>query len=108
MWKQHLSDNIRSVRQHSAKSLSLVANALGSKMIERVAGLVEELLPSYRRQSSDSKKFSKLETVTQFGVAGPKPEENQHSEESKEGHTHQQNGHNHHHHDKPQDEHENQ
>ena len=64
LWKQHLSDNIRSVRQHSAESLSLVAEALGEKMLDRVIGLIDELLPSYRKQPPDSKKFSQLETVT--------------------------------------------
>jgi len=70
LWRAHLWDNIPSVRQNSAQSLSMAARAYGGEVAEQCWAALDELLPKALEQPSDSKRFGGMDNITQFGVAG--------------------------------------
>lgn len=71
LWFQHLADNIPSVRQGSAAALGKVLRAYGDEAFAVVMPRVVEMLPRAKEQRPDSRQFSGLSNVTQFGVAPP-------------------------------------
>ena len=61
LWFEHLSDNIASVREHSANSIGKVMRVFGKECMERVTAHLDIYLIKVKEQPSDSKKFGELE-----------------------------------------------
>lgn len=76
LWFAHLWDNIPTVRENSAVALSKAVQAYGQEALDRVLPVVREMLPKAHEQPNESKKYSDLENVTQFGVAARKARDN--------------------------------
>ncbi|EGD76480.1 hypothetical protein PTSG_07596 [Salpingoeca rosetta] len=71
LFVRHVGDNIWSVREDAAVALALVTRNFEEDVLDRVFAKLEEMLPSAKDQSEDSKMNSQLENVTRFGVAKP-------------------------------------
>lgn len=72
LWFSHLSDNIQSVREHSAQSIIGVlknAEIFRQELEESIKKHTDENLMLAKTQKEESHKFSGLENETTFGVA---------------------------------------
>lgn len=69
LWFKHLSDNINSVREHSAMALGRVVTVFEAETIPRVKEYLKANLMKAKEQKEDSKKNANLQNETQFGVA---------------------------------------
>ena len=77
LWFNHLSDNIQSVREHSAESLVVVLKGTEKykdQLKEKIEAHVVENVMKAKQQGADSHQFAGLENETVFGVAKPKKE----------------------------------
>lgn len=70
LWKAHLWDNIPSVRENSANAMAKAAKAYGDEMLAFCWAAVDEFLPRAFDQPSESQKYTGLDNITSFGVAG--------------------------------------
>ena len=83
LWFGHLSDNIQSIREHSAESISYVMqHAYKEQLQAKVQEYIQENLMKAKEQGSASQKFAGLQNETQFGVAKPQID-------SSSGHSHE-------------------
>merc|ERR1719329_255377 len=72
LWVAHLSDNIQSVREHSAQSIVQVMKCAYKEELKAVVvKYIDANLMKAKEQGSSSSKFSGLQNETQFGVAKP-------------------------------------
>ena len=72
LWIDHLSDNIFSVRWHSAAALARVyaqADMYRDDLLGRIAQYCDEHILKAKEQKSQSESFAGLSNETQFGVA---------------------------------------
>ena len=76
LWVAHLSDNIQSVREHSAQSIIQVMKCAYTEELKAVVvKFIDENIMKAKEQSPSSAKFSNLSNETQFGVAKPSDHE---------------------------------
>lgn len=72
LWFGHLSDNIQSIREHSAGSIAYVMqHAYKEQLQAKVQEYIQENLMKAKEQGNESQKFAGLQNETQFGVAKP-------------------------------------
>lgn len=72
LWIAHLSDNIFTVRQHSAQALAKVyegASTYREDLLSRFSAYLDENIMKAKEQKAQSEQFSNLSNETQFGVA---------------------------------------
>lgn len=72
MWIAHLSDNIFTVRQHSAQALAKVyegAATYREDLLQRFSAYLDENIMKAKEQKAKSEQFTNLSNETQFGVA---------------------------------------
>ena len=74
LWFGHLSDNIQSVREHSAQSILEVlkhADMYKEQLTIKIKSTIAKDILKAKEQPNESTKNSGLSNVTQFGVAKP-------------------------------------
>ena len=72
LWKAHLSDNIASVREHSAIALMDALEVYESEVVDLIkAELKDNLMKAKTDQQKDSQKFSGYSGTSVFSVAKP-------------------------------------
>jgi hypothetical protein len=75
LWIAHCSDNIASVREHSAMALMDAMDAYEDEVVTLIkAELKENLMKAKNDQSEESQKNANLSNTSTYGVAAPKEE----------------------------------
>jgi hypothetical protein len=72
LWKAHLSDNIASVREHSAMAIIDAMDAFEDEIVDLIkAELKENLMKAKTDQTAESHKNAGLSNTSTYGVAKP-------------------------------------
>lgn len=82
LWIAHLADNIASVREDSAIALGNAIRAYQEEALDVILPQLRTLIIEAKNQEPDSEAFSRLKNVTQFGVAGAKVEDPNHTDQT--------------------------
>lgn len=69
LWFAHLSDNINSVREHSAAAICDCLSVFETETWEKIKTELDSNLLKAREQKEDSKKFANYEASSTFGVS---------------------------------------
>jgi hypothetical protein len=81
LWIAHLSDNIASVREHSAMALVDAMEAYEDEIVTLIKNeLKDNLMKAKTEQNAESTKHAGLSNVSMYGVAAP-VEEEKHSDQ---------------------------
>eukprot|EP00300_Choanocystis_sp_HF-7_P015095 c18933_g1_i1.p1 GENE.c18933_g1_i1~~c18933_g1_i1.p1 ORF type:complete len:644 (-),score=124.72 c18933_g1_i1:59-1990(-) len=76
LWYEHLTDNIRSVREDSAVALTRAMLAYPGELAAEASHWLEHSLPRVCEQPTESYAMGELQNVTLFGVAAKRQRDN--------------------------------